>query len=349
MHHAIASSEEGIMKVGCGYSTDKSSFVAGAQAAESALAKGNMAHPDLLIGFCSGKLDPAGFFSGMKSTVSSGTPIIGGSAVGVITNDHLSYDGYSSAVAALMLDKIPYQIVTAGDLDRDGRLAGENLAKDISDPFEKNALLIFYDSLKVPATIASPPVMNPSPALIAGIENQLGPDVPILGAGLLSDFDFTIPPRQFGGASVSSNSVVGLLLGRGFTLYSRIMHGCTPLDGVYHRITKGREGVIYEIDNQPAVEMIDAFYGNQAWRQTHPVNLLTIGVNHGKRYEPPNEANYVNRLITGVLPDGSGIGLFEPDLGDRNGNTIHVAGQRENDRIGQRQRRGADERNSRRS
>jgi len=99
-----------------------------------------------------------------------------------------------------------------------------------------------------------------------------------------------------------------------FNPYFRIMHGCTPLDGVYHRITKIEGPVIYEIDGKPIVEMIDELYGNQAWRRQHPVNLLTIGVNHGRRFEESNESNYVNRLITGALPNGEGIGIFEPDL-----------------------------------
>ena len=66
--------------------------------------------------------------------------------------------------------------------------------------------------------------------------------------------------------------------------------------------------------DKPIVDMIDEFYGNQRWRHRHPVDLLTIGINYGRRFEEPEEANYVNRLITGALPDGKGIAIFEPDL-----------------------------------
>jgi small ligand-binding sensory domain FIST len=36
-------------------------------------------------------------------------------------------------------------------------------------------------------------------------------------------------------------------------------------------------------------------------------------VNDGEKFQG-QENKYVNRLITGILPDGSGIGIFEPDL-----------------------------------
>ena len=60
--------------------------------------------------------------------------------------------------------------------------------------------------------------------------------------------------------------------------------------------------------------MIDDIYGNLNWHSQHPVQLLAIGVNCGEKHGTHHEANYVNRLITGVLPDGEGIGIFEKDF-----------------------------------
>jgi len=111
-----------------------------------------------------------------------------------------------------------------------------------------------------------------------------------------------------------SKSVVEIILTGDFKPYFRIMHGCTPLNGIYHKLTKMEGSIIYELDGKPIVEMIDELYGNRDWRYQRPVNLLTIGKNHGKRYEQPIEENYVNRLITGCLPNGEGISIFEPDF-----------------------------------
>ena len=48
-------------------------------------------------------------------------------------------------------------------------------------------------------------------------------------------------------------------------------------------------------------------------KKQHPLNFLTIGVNHGERFFY-KENEYVNRLITGIVPNGSGVEMFEPDL-----------------------------------
>ena len=71
---------------------------------------------------------------------------------------------------------------------------------------------------------------------------------------------------------------------------------------------------IYEVDGKPVVRLIDDMYGNQDWQHQMPVRRLTIGVNLGERFGEFNESEYVNRLITGVLPEGRGIAIFEPDL-----------------------------------
>ena len=60
--------------------------------------------------------------------------------------------------------------------------------------------------------------------------------------------------------------------------------------------------------------IIDDIYGNQNWRKQVPVRRLTIGVNYGEKYGDYKEDEFVNRLIAGVLPNGEGIVIFEPDL-----------------------------------
>jgi small ligand-binding sensory domain FIST len=72
--------------------------------------------------------------------------------------------------------------------------------------------------------------------------------------------------------------------------------------------------VIYEVDGRPIVGIIDEMYGNQDWQKQLPVQRLSIGVNHGDKYGEYQEGGYVNRLITGILPEGKGIVMFEPDL-----------------------------------
>ncbi|MBW2638905.1 MAG: FIST C-terminal domain-containing protein, partial [Deltaproteobacteria bacterium] len=82
----------------------------------------------------------------------------------------------------------------------------------------------------------------------------------------------------------------------------------------YHTITKSNGAVINEVDGRPIVHLIDEQYGTQDWRGQRPVKRLTIGVNHGEKFGDVMEENFVNRLITGALPNEAGVVIFEPDL-----------------------------------
>lgn len=299
------------MKVGIGYCNKRDAFDSGKTAANIAARDKLTDKPDFTLAFCSGRLDHKEFLRGIKETLGD-TPVIGGSTVGIITNDELTYKGYPSGVAIFQLDDIKCQIATACGLDEDERLAGHSLAKKLSKTQEDRLLLVFYDSIKVPASPIAPPVISASSPLIAEMESVFQSNVSIVGAGLIGDYQFN-NTLQFCNTNVCKHSVVGALLSGSVNVYHTIMHGCSPIDGRYYKITKMQGSHIYELDERPIVDTIDGLYGNKSWRKQYPVNLLTIGVNLGGKFEY-HEERYVNRLITGMLPDASGIGIFEPDL-----------------------------------
>jgi hypothetical protein len=301
------------MKVGVGYCNSKDALWCGKQVAENAMRDGRVDKPCLVFAFCSGLLDHNGFYEGLRSILGPEPPVVGGSAVGIITNQHLSYEGYPSGAAVLQSDSLKHEVASVGNLDRDERAAGRRLAEKLSNDIEGRLLLMFYDSVKMPATESTPPIMNASPLLIEGFEEAFVSSIPILGAGVVGDFGFS-PTKQFCGSHVGSQTVVGALLGGDIRMDYSIMHGCTPQDGLYYTITKKEGPIIYEVDGKPIVRMIDDLYGNQDWQKQRPVRRLTVGVNLGEKFGDYNESGYVNRLITGALPDGRGIVIFEPDL-----------------------------------
>ncbi|MBW2079575.1 MAG: FIST C-terminal domain-containing protein [Deltaproteobacteria bacterium] len=301
------------MNVGVGWCNEKNAFLAGKNVAENAIENGGLFRYDFVIAFCSGQLDHNNFFEGIQSVVGTEVPVIGGSAIGIITNDYLSYEGYPAGIAIIQSDNLQHKVAVTGNLDKDEKTAGSRLAEKLADELKGKLLLLFYDSIKTPPTEEAPPVLNASSPLIQGIEKNLISTMPIIGAGLIGDYDFG-PTKQFCGSCVDSQCAVGAMLSGDFTPYFRIMHGCSPLDGIYHKITKIEGSAIYELDGKPVVEIIDELYGNNNWHKRYPVDLLTIGINYGGKFDEPEEANYVNRLIMGVLPDGQGINIFEPDL-----------------------------------
>ncbi len=326
------------MKVGVAYCNNRDAFYSGTTVARDALDRGGIDRPGLVVAFCSGQLDHETFFRGVKEVVGA-VPVIGGSSIGVITNEHRSYTGFPSGVAIIQADEMQCQIAVAEGIDRDESVAGSLLAGQLSATEKESLLLLFYDSIKVPASALAPPVMNASAPLVEGIQSTLPSQQLILGAGLIADYQFS-KTQQFCGSRVQEQSAVGALLTGSFTVYHTITHGCSPLDGKYRTITKMQGAVINELDGVPIVDIIDEIYGDADWRTQHPLNLLTLGVNHGERFAY-QEDKFVNRLITGILPDSSGIQMFEPDLEQgmeiqfmlRDGNNMIASAQHDTEQL----------------
>jgi hypothetical protein len=303
------------LKIGIGYSNDQDSFRLGKKVAENAIKNGKIDAPTMIISFCGGGVDHDAYFKGLQTLAGEEVPIIGGSAIGIITNEHLSYEGFPAGAAIIESDTLQHIEASANNLHKNEKLAGQRLAEKLSNSIDGKLLLMFYDSIKKSPTENAPPAINGSPPLIEGIEEKLRLKVPIIGAGLVGDYNFSAT-KQFCGSFVESQCVIGSLLAGDFKPYFSIMHGCVPKDGIYHTITRAEGPVLYEVDGKPVIDIIDDQYGSKEWSTQLPVRRLTIGVNYGEKYGEFSENQFVNRLIAGVLPDREGILLFEPDLAE---------------------------------
>lgn len=173
------------VKAGVVFGENQNSFEAGKQAAADALKKIGQKKGSLALSFCTGKHDYQACFDGIRSEVGN-IPIIGGPAIGIITNDSLGYEGYQVGVAILPNDLI-FDTVAVGGLDRSEKEVGLELGRQLSDrrnPGEK-LVLLFYNSIKSPPPPA--PILNVSSYLIDGFEQGVGQNPPLLvGAGLIN-------------------------------------------------------------------------------------------------------------------------------------------------------------------
>ncbi len=300
------------MKVGIGYSNNPDSFESGKNVAQTAKDNAGIDAADFFMAFCNSSINADEFFKGVKE-IARDTPVIGGSAIGIITNEALSYEGFPSGALAFKAEDISIQIQSVQEIDKDMYEAGKRLGNAFSPSDDSRILFLLYDSIFQAPTPASPPVMNASPPLIAGLEKTIKKNIPLLGAGVVGDYDFG-PAIQFCGDRLGRQHALGLMMSGDVDVYHTIMHGCTPIDGEYYTITRKDGPFIHEINGIPASELIDGIYGGTEWRNQVPVSVLTIGVNKAEKYADFEEENYVNRLITGVLPDGKGICMFESDL-----------------------------------
>ena len=73
--------------------------------------------------------------------------------------------------------------------------------------------------------------------------------------------------------------------------------------------------VVAEIDNKPALEVIDNLLGNNHGIKWKDFSLfVTPGVNRGEKFADLSEEAYANRLVLAVDEASRSLIMFEPDL-----------------------------------
>jgi small ligand-binding sensory domain FIST len=92
------------------------------------------------------------------------------------------------------------------------------------------------------------------------------------------------------------------------------MHGCIPASP-YMKVTKIEGPILYELDNKPALEMVQHHLPEMQNLSENNVALsITIGENHGDKYGDFKEENYVNRLVMSANVEDGSLILFEADF-----------------------------------
>ena len=299
-------------QAGTGYSEAADSRDAGVAAASQAMERAGASSCDLAIALATTKHEPGPFVDGVRSVVGSAARIIGGSAVGTITNDRLGYGAYNTGVAVLSSDSIRFDVIDELMIDNAEHAAGQAVGKAMATadlPAEHN-LLFLYDSIRVPA--ADGLRLNMGTWLVDGLGESLGEWPPAAGVGLLGDMSFGLT-SQWVDDRILQQHVIALVTSGGVRMDTAIMHGCTPM-GAYHTVTASDGPAVLEIDGRPALQVIDEILGPaaRAWEE-YPLYLM-LGVNRGDKFGPFQEADYATRVCLNIDRDRQAVIMFEPDL-----------------------------------
>ena len=307
-------------KIGIGVIQNHNPIEAGQQAAK--MARENLdsnQEAGWAMAFAGGRLDPGEVLSGLRSQLGE-IDIIGGSAVGAITQNLSEYSGYE-CVVALFPSSIPTATILAEtDLDKGEFEGGRRLGAKLKEITQAGSdVFLFYDSIRS----SPPPVLNTASRLIDGIYKSLGDkQLNIVGAGLVSDFQLT-GSYIFDGHQYQKQAVVAAVLPPELSVHTTIMHGCMPISS-FKEITKVDGPVIYEIDGKPAFDVLNDIFGD---KNGNPLEdelslIMTLGKKYGDQMAPYDESVYVNRLIVSTNPDDGSVMLFEADFSQ--GNQIQI-------------------------
>jgi hypothetical protein len=302
-------------QVGVGFCSNAVSKDAAFTAGREALANAGISSADFAIAFATGKHDPHAIMAGFREALGPDARIYGGSAFGLITNTKLSFGGAEVGLAVFKSDSIRLDAFVQGGLDcgesEVGRLLGQEIQNAHLEP--DSSMFLFYDSVKTPAR-GAPPVLNMATPLIGGVSESIGTWPRVAGGGFFADAGLELPTYQWFEKTVLQQSAMALCLSGNVRMDALIIHGCRP-SGTYRTITKAQHNVIFEIDGQPALDVVEKMMGPGAEKSIDEYPLyLTFGVNKGDKFGPYREGEWASRLCFAVIKESKALVMFEPDL-----------------------------------
>ena len=299
-----------------GQARHNDAFTAGRSAATEARRQ-LLDSPGWALVFGGGRHDPVALLAGLREVVGD-IPLVGGSAVGLITGKGATLTGFECGLLLFGATLAPQTIVTVAGLDRDECETGRRLGNILRASCQSNpTILLFYDSIHS----ASPPRLHVGSRLMEGLYEGLGELKPtLIGAGTLGDMAMGTS-FIFDGREARKHAVVAVVMPEGLASYVQITHGCFPASD-FMTIT-GLEGArVLALDGRPAFELAAERLGlpTQEFAEMSPVSLaLTLGEKQGDPFAPFADENYNNRLVVAADAETGALILFEADfaLGSR--------------------------------
>ncbi|HUF50419.1 MAG TPA: FIST N-terminal domain-containing protein [Longimicrobiales bacterium] len=300
-------------QAGTGFSEAPGSFAAGVEAVTHALDMAGTTKCDLVLLFATSKHNPEAVRDGVRSVVGPGPRLVGGGAVGVITNDRLGYEGFQVGAAVIRSAGTGIDVLVEPDIvDREyetGLALGRQIrAGAFADPVN---LLLLYDIVKEQR--AEGASLNMAAPLLRGMTDALGDWPRTAGGGLTGDLYWN-PNFQWIDDEIVRHSAVGVVLSGGLRMDTITIHGCRP-SSAYQIITKADGNVILELNGRPAVDVISELVGvesNAAW-EDYPIFLI-LGVNNGDQFGEFRQDDYALRLCMSLDKERGGLAMFGDDL-----------------------------------
>ena len=299
------------MHVGVGYSELPDTAAAGREAALEAAKRAGRGTPcDLALLFATARHDAGRLREAVASVIGPAVPIVGGGAVGIISNDRFGYAGDQIGLALIWLEGARCELLVEGDLAKGEAAAGERLGRKLLNlgTTPASPVLLLYDSINRTQGAVR---MHMATYLLEGLERGLGFLPDLFGAGMMGDYACTTV-HQWTGREMALHTALALAFSGEVRVDTAIMHGCRPASS-YYTVTKADKQTILEINGQPALRFIGGVTGSALPPEGYPF-FLTFGVNKGDKWGEFDEDAYANRLCLAVDKEREGLVMFEPDM-----------------------------------
>jgi hypothetical protein len=249
-------------RAGVGMSRHHNPNVAGREAAEQALQKAGVSKPDFVVMFGSIGYDQRSLVRAVREAT-GGAPLTGCSAEGTINGEDADESNFSVVVTAISSDELRWHNGITTGFEDDSRAVGQRIAQDLLPNLSTDTigLFVFPDGLKDFVV----PTENLVDNFFAGLEENLPSDrfLPLWGGGANANFNMASPPYQYCDDEVITDGVSYALLSGKAQAGWAISHGCIPIGGE-RIVTRSKGNVIYEIDGEPAMEVLKEYLPEHA-------------------------------------------------------------------------------------
>ncbi|MES2882510.1 MAG: FIST N-terminal domain-containing protein [Bacteroidota bacterium] len=301
-------------KTGTAYSQNENSFEAGVEIAKNAIDNSALLNQTIFLLFATPTHDAQRLIKGMRSVIGDGPSIIGGTTIGVVTNEFLSYSGVMAGAGFISSNENFFVINTeAGIKDRELD-AGTNLGKTIKENLDADSsLLLLYDCMKFTHDESDQLLFNLSIPILEGVLSQIKEwPANVAGVGVIGDMTGASSCAIWANDYLSRHGLASVTISGPLKMDTVILQGTTPAGG-YHTITKTDHNRILEIDGKPALEMIDEMTGGGMSWDEYPL-FITLGANHGDKFGEYVPENYSNRFCLAIDKEAKALIMVENDL-----------------------------------
>lgn len=202
---------------------------------------------------------------------------------GEIFNQSIVHD--SLTVLLLALDPSVFRVVQFQHRNIEAYESGVQLYRHAMQTFENPGIIVFISGVEV---VGDGPV--------AGIRDQMVSEIPIYG-GLAGDnlqhkatYTFTQEgPTDFGLSAV-------ILDQDAVKMESLAVSGWKPL-GRIHTITRAEQNVIFEIDQQPALDLFLNYFGNIEYKLADSKGLFSIPGQYPLQIQREDGSSFLRSLL----------------------------------------------------
>lgn len=288
-----------------GRSSEVDAQKAGKEAANQALTGLEGKAPSLTMVFSSVVFDQEKMLKGVREAVGE-TPLIGASTAGEIITDGPSKK--SVVVMVVAAEGLAFHLARGGDIKKDAADAGRVFAKEFLKATKEGKV-----AMMLPDGLA-----GNGADVVRGMQEVLGHDFLIAGGAAGDDFLFK-KTFEYYNDEVLSGTVVGAVVSGEVKFGIGVRHGWKPI-GEPKKVTKSEGAVLYELDNKPAVQIYEDYFGKEAEElRSEPLARMAITYPLGLRI--PNSDEYLIRdpitvgdkgeiTCAAEVPEGSEIKLM---------------------------------------